>query len=53
MVKVRFLFLVSLLASMHANATVTASIDRADIELNESFTRELTTQANINTPPDI
>jgi len=52
-VKVRFLFLVSLLVSMHANATVTASIDRADIELNESFTLELTTDTNIDMQPDI
>jgi len=52
-VKVRFLFLVSLLISMHANATVTASIDRADIELNESFTLELTTDTNIDMQPDI
>ena len=53
MVKVRFLFLVSLLVSMHASATVTASIDRADIELNESFTLELTTDTNIDMQPDI
>lgn len=38
---------------MSANATVTASIDRADIELNESFTLELMTDANIDLQPDI
>lgn len=39
--------------SMSANATVTASIDRADIELNESFTLELMTDANIDLQPDV
>jgi hypothetical protein len=38
---------------MPANAAVTASIDRADIELNESFTLELTTDTNIDLQPDI
>ncbi len=41
------------LPAMQANATVTASIDRADIELNESFTLELTTDSNIDLQPDI
>ena len=53
MVKVRFFLLASLLASMNVYATVTASIDRADIELNESFTLELTTDTNIDLQPDI
>ena len=43
----------ALLPGMNANATVTASIDRADIELNESFTLELTTDSNIDVQPDI
>jgi hypothetical protein len=38
---------------VHANAAVTASIDRADIELNESFTLELSTDTNIDLQPDI
>jgi hypothetical protein len=38
---------------MNVHATVTASIDRADIELNESFTLELTTDSNIDMQPDI
>ncbi len=55
MVNVRlFLFLfLCLLFSAHANAAVTASIDRADIELNESFTLELTSDTNIDLQPDI
>ena len=53
MVNVRFLLCSSLLLAMSANATVTASIDRADIELNESFTLELMTDANIDLQPDI
>ena len=53
MVKVRLLLLLSLIWSLSANATVTASIDRADIELNESFTLELMTDTNIDLQPDI
>ena len=53
MVKVRFLLLLSVFASMSANPSVTASIDRADIELNESFTLELMTDANIDLQPDV
>ena len=45
--------MVVLLPGMNAYATVTASIDRADIELNESFTLEITTDSNIDKQPDI
>jgi len=45
--------MVVLLPGINANATVTASINRADIELNESFTLELTTDSNIDMQPDI
>ncbi len=45
--------MVVLLPGMNAYATVTASIDRADIELNESFTLEITTDSNIDMQPDI
>ena len=45
--------MIALLPGVSANATVTASIDRADIELNESFTLELTTDSNIDMQPDI
>ncbi len=45
--------MVILLPGMNVHATVTASIDRADIELNESFTLELTTDSNIDMQPDI
>ena len=53
MVNVRLIFLSCLLFTVHANAAVTASIDRADIELNESFTLELTSDTNIDLQPDI
>jgi len=52
-VNVRLIILSCLLFSVHANAAVTASIDRADIELNESFTLELTSNTNIDLQPDI
>jgi len=52
-VNVRLIFLSCLLFTVHANAAVTASIDRADIELNESFTLELTSDTNIDLQPDI
>ncbi len=53
MVNVRHFLFLCLLFSAHANAAVTASIDRADIELNESFTLELTSDTNIDLQPDI
>ena len=53
MVNVRLILLSCLLFTVHANAAVTASIDRADIELNESFTLELTSDTNIDLQPDI
>ena len=51
----RQIFLLGLLLSLAApgNAEVSASIDRADIELNESFTLELTSDTNIDLQPDI
>jgi len=36
-----------------AQAAVTASVDRVDVELNESFTLELTTDTNIDMQPDL
>ena len=53
MVIARRLFLVFLLAAAQAQAGVTARIDRADIELNESFTLELTADSNIDLMPDV
>ena len=47
------LLLAALLTMAAAQATTTAKIDRADIELNESFTFELTTDANIDMQPDL
>jgi hypothetical protein len=42
-----------LLTANVANAAVTASIDRADIDLNESFTLDITTDANIDVQPNV
>ncbi|MGI9201199.1 MAG: BatD family protein [Woeseiaceae bacterium] len=53
MVNVRLILLFTLLLSVQAMAGVTASIDRADIELNESFTLEITSDSNIEMQPDI
>lgn len=48
------LFVVSvLLLSAQSLAAVTTQIDRTDIELNESFTLEVVTDANIDKQPDI
>jgi len=52
-VNVRLIVLSCLMFSLQANAAVTASIDRADIELNESFTLELTSDTNIDLQPDV
>lgn len=41
------------LALATAQATTTAQVDRSDIELNESFTLELTTDSNIDMQPDV
>ena len=53
MVTVRILLCVFLLVASGANAAVTASIDRADIDLNESFTLDITTDLNIDAQPDV
>ena len=53
MVSARYMFLFALIFAAQAHASVTASIDRADIELNESFTLELTTDENIDLQPDV
>ena len=47
------LFCLLLLAVNGASAAVTASIDRADIDLNESFTLDITTDASIDVQPDV
>ena len=47
------LLLAGLLAvSMAAQAAVVASIDRADVELNESFTLKITVDTAIDVEPD-
>lgn len=53
MVNVRLLLCLILLTANVANAAVTASIDRADIDLNESFTLDITTDANIDVQPNV
>lgn len=45
--------MVVLLPVGHIQAAVTAKIDRADIELNESFTLELSTDSNTDMQPDV
>ena len=53
MVNVRLVLVFSLLLPLQVLAGVTASIDRADIELNESFTLEITSDSNIDMQPDV
>lgn len=53
MVRPSIFLLALFLLSANAIAGVTASIDRADIELNESFTLSLVTDSNIDVQPDI
>jgi len=43
----------ALLCAVNALAGVTARVDRADIELNESFTLEIISDANIDLQPDV
>ena len=45
--------LVSLLAVQCADAAVVASVDRANVELNESFTLKVTVDTEIDTVPDV
>lgn len=47
------LLLLGMLGVAAAQATTTAQVDRSDIELNESFTLELTTDSNIDLQPDV
>ncbi len=43
----------ALLPAAGANATVTATVDRSNVELNESFLLELVVDTNIDLEPDI
>jgi len=52
-VVVRLMVYMFLLAASGANAAVTASIDRADVDLNESFTLDITTDLNVDAQPDV
>ncbi len=45
--------MMALLVSVQAGAAVVTRVDRADIELNESFTLEVITDENIDLQPDI
>lgn len=47
------LFGAALLCAVNAFAGVTARVDRADIELNESFTLEIISDTNIDLQPDV
>ena len=47
------LVLLGMLGMATVQATTTAQVDRSDIELNESFTLELTTDSNIDLQPDV
>lgn len=49
----RIALLAALLFSTQALAEVVTRIDRADIELNESFTLEVVTDTNIDMQPDV
>ena len=51
--KVMLMVAFALLPIDAVQATVTASVDRVDVELNESFTLELTTDTNIDMHPDL
>lgn len=54
MVRARILALVALLAlARAAGAAVVASVDRADVELNESFTLRVVVDTAIDTEPDV
>lgn len=44
---------VLMLPVMHTQAEVIASIDRADIEINESFTLKVTTDIDLESKPDV
>ena len=45
--------LIALLMSATAGAAVVASVDRATVELNESFTLKLTVDVQVNVEPDV
>jgi len=47
-----FLFFAALLLAVHANAAVVASVDRADVEINESFTLKVLVDTDVDVEPD-
>ncbi len=49
----RLFLVLSVLASIDAVAAVTASVDRASVELNESFTLKLTVDSEVAAVPDV
>ena len=51
--KVILIAITALLICSEAFATVVARVDRADIELNESFTLEVISDTNIEMQPDV
>ncbi len=50
---VAILFFVALLATSNSNAAITASVDRARVEQNESFTLEIVIDSNTDLMPNI
>jgi hypothetical protein len=46
------IFAAALLLSMNVDAAVTASVDRADVEINESFTLKVLVDTDVDTEPD-
>lgn len=48
-----WVFIAGILVCAQAHAAVVTRVDRADIELNESFTLEVITDSNIEMQPDI
>ena len=52
-IQILFYIAVLMLPFMHTQAAVIASIDRADIEINESFTLKVTTDIDFESKPDV
>jgi hypothetical protein len=52
-IQILFYIAVLMLPVMYTQAAVIASIDRADIEINESFTLKVITDIDIGTKPDV
>jgi hypothetical protein len=51
-IQILFYIAILMLPVMYTQAAVIASIDREDIEINESFTLKVTTDIDLDTKPD-